>query len=902
MSANALRQPVGDLPSWRVYPGRRVSVHAPEGSYAATAAPTLLREAERIVAALDELLKPAAARRAAPFALYLVGPATALPAGLATIAGGASAPPRGGSDWRLATTADGEHVLLAVIRPASIGSPTPSGDLASVTAPGASLVRPLILLAITRLFGAPAASATLVIDGLAGVVAARIGRGPAIDAINDQVRAALANGCLPALGAISQPPAPAAPAAPATPVDAVAPDAPGASENTPDTFAATSFVSYLIESAGAPALRQFLAAYDPTRRDQALLAAYHQPLGALEEAWLASLQRTPGRGAIRRFLFRDLLPLLKPYWRRELEVLAYMLFELVYGLALPLASKYVIDTVIPRRLMGQLAAVILALLALYLLDALVGMRRVYVNAWINGRILIGLQEKMFAHLQRLPHGFYAAARIGDLMSRLSNDIEVVHEAMMQVAGVGLFLALRALATTVVIVALSPLLGALILVVVPLFAVSYLLLRSRLERASYEYQALTGQVAAVAQENLSAHALIKAFGRETQAVASYRARLLALLKVTLRLTVIAALFEVSMSLAITLGELIVLGVGGWLVIKGHLTVGTLLAYIGLLGALFQPIGLLSNLGQTMQRASGALDRVMELLDAPVTIADKPGAAALAPLTREIRLEGVTFGYGDDQPILHDLDLTIPAGTHLAVVGPTGVGKSTIASLLLRFWDPQQGRVVVDGTDLQDALLASWRGQVGLVFQDTFVFDTTIRENIAIGWPGATDAQVALAARAARLDGYIGSLPAGYDTMLGEEGVRMSGGQRQRLGIARALLRDPRVLILDEATSALDASTEREIVETLAALAGSRTTISITHRLSWAARADHIIVLDGGRVAEQGAHAQLLRAGGLYQRLYEEQMSHLQAAPDPAGQGDATTRKRPWVVYSRLDCGL
>src|SRR5579875_954123 len=165
------------------------------------------------------------------------------------------------------------------------------------------------------------------------------------------------------------------------------------------------------------------------------------------EAGLASLQRTPGRGAVRRFLFRDLLPLFRPYWRRELEVLAYMLFELVYGLALPLASKYVIDTVIPHRLMGRLAAVILALLAVYLLDAFVGMRRVYVNTWINGRILIGLQEKMFARLQRLPHSFYAAARIGDLMSRLSNDVEVVHEAMMQVAGVGLFLALRALATT-----------------------------------------------------------------------------------------------------------------------------------------------------------------------------------------------------------------------------------------------------------------------------------------------------------------------------------------------------------------------------------------------------------------------------------------------------------------------
>jgi ABC-type multidrug transport system fused ATPase/permease subunit len=434
-------------------------------------------------------------------------------------------------------------------------------------------------------------------------------------------------------------------------------------------------------------------------------------------------------------------------------------------------------------------------------------------------------------------------------------------------------------TAVVIVALNPLLGALVLVVVPLFAICYVLLRKRLASTSFEYQNLRGEVESVAQENLSAHAVVKAFSLEERAVAAFRARLTALFRMDLRLTMLGGLFEISMSLAITLGELLVLGVGGYLVMEGELTVGTLLAFIGLLGSLFQPIAMLSNLGQTLQRASGALDRVAELLDEPAAIADRPAAVPLPPLEREIRLEHLTFGYSRDRPVLFDLSLAIPAGSRAAIVGPSGAGKTTIVNLLMRFWDPDQGRVLFDDHDLRDVTVASLRGQIGLVFQDTFVFDTTVRENIAMGRPGATDAEIAAAAEAAEIDAYITSLPAGYDAILGERGVRMSSGQRQRLAIAQALLRDPRILLLDEATSALDTRTEREILDTLAVLERGRTTIMVTHRLSLAATADRIFVLDKGRVVEHGSHADLVAAGGLYRRLHEEQTGY---ATDAAGE--------------------
>jgi ABC-type multidrug transport system ATPase subunit len=344
---------------------------------------------------------------------------------------------------------------------------------------------------------------------------------------------------------------------------------------------------------------------------------------------------------------------------------------------------------------------------------------------------------------------------------------------------------------------------------------------------------------------------------------------------MRLVVVGSIFDVSISLATTVGQVVVLGVGGYLVMDGQLTIGTLLAFIGLLPSLFQPIAALSGVAQTVQQASGALDRVSELLDEPVTIDDKPGAVPLDPLAHDLRLDDVTFGYEPGQPVLHDLTLTIPAGANVAFVGPSGSGKSTVVNLLLRFYDPDQGRVLLDGRDLREVTVDSVRRQIGLVFQDTFIFDSTVRENIAIGRPDATDAEVADAARAAQLTSYIDALPAGYDTVLGERGVRMSGGQRQRLAIARALLRDPRILILDEATSALDPHTEAEIQETLAAAATGRTTISITHRLTSATSADRIFVLDQGRLVEEGTHADLVDAAGLYQRLYDEQTGR--AAP-------------------------
>lgn len=812
--------------TWERTAGKGVAVHVVEGSYPARRAALELREAERTVAALNELLAPMDDRRGEAVDIYLTDV--------------------GDGDEQNRSPAPNDEAIVRLVQP---------------DGPGRPIAYPLTRLLVHRWFGPQAASATLFVNGIAGVVGARSESGPRLEEVDDRMRAELRAG---------------------HPVSVLGSDT---------EEVATSFLGFLLRGHGVEPLREFLAAYDPERRDHAAMTAYQRPLAALDELWQADLRELSGVRATFRALFSHLVPLLKPEWRRWLEIFAYMLVGIGYTIAIPLSFKYLFDTVIPDRSVGRLGVFVAVLFAIFVANAFIIVRRSYVTALVNQRVLFGLQERMFERLQRLSHDFYGRAKVGDLMSRLSQDLNTVQEATTAVLAQGVFLVLCAAAAAITAIVLSPLLGALVLVVVPLFSLSYLLLLSRIRAASREVQTVYGQVASTMHENLSAHSLVKALGLERRAIASYRARLDGLLRAIMRIALLSSIFEASVGMAVTLGQLLVLGVGGYLVIEGHLTVGTLVAFVGLLPTFFQPISTLADVGQQIQRATGAIDRMLEVLDEPISVPDKPDAPAVPPVTREIRLEHVDFGYDADRQILQDLTMTIPAGSHVAIVGPSGSGKSTVVNLLLRFWDPQGGRVLFDGHDLRDVTVASLRAQIGLVFQETFAFDTTLRENVALAREGASDAEVHAAVRAAQLETWVESLPAGLDTLLGERGVRMSGGQRQRLAIARALLRDPAVLILDEATSALDASTEAEIIETLEELARGRTTITITHRLSLAARSDHVFVLDQGRIVEQGTHAELARAGGPYQRLYDEQMAHFDVGLEPIGIEAARLRTIP-----------
>jgi ABC-type multidrug transport system fused ATPase/permease subunit len=806
-------------PKWQTFPGQRVTLYAQEGSYPASVAPAELREAAKAAAELEKLLEMP--RRAAPVPVFLLGPEDM------ALARSGPRPP---------------EAIERIVQPQTLVEP---------------ITWPLTRALVARWSGiAISAQTALVFNGLAGLVAARTGSGPTVEEAHKWVREELK-----ADHPVSIFADPARNGTPAVENPAV---------NLSNTnLVATSFIAYLVESAGLNAFRQFLKSYDAARRDQAAVAAFQRPLGAIEEEWQKWLRRSEARNSVFRDFMGQLGPLLKPYWLREIEVLFYMLLGLSYTLIMPLATRFLVDDIIPGRKLGDLGVFIGFLLVCYFLNAIIAVRRSYVNNWVNERVLITLQERMFSRLLKLSHSFYTEAKIGDLMSRFSRDLSAVQRAMSQVVGVGIYMGLNVVVAAIAIVVLNPFLGLLILVVVPLFALSYIFLRGRLEKASRQEAELAGEAANTVQENLLGHTLIKAFSMEDRINSVFKNRLEALFKAGLKLVIMGSLFEISVTLAIAMGQLIVLGVGGYLVIQSNLTIGTLLAFIGLLPTLFGPIASLSSVGQSIQMASGSLSRIRELLAEPVTIADKPNALVLPPLSREIVFDRVNFSYDEERQVLKNISLKIPAGRHTAVVGPSGSGKSTLVNLILRFWDTTNGGVYFDGHNIQDVTLASLRGQTGVVFQDTFVFDTTLRENIALGRPNATDKEIEASCRAANLDSFVNSLPAGFDTTLGEQGVKMSGGQRQRLAIARALLRNPQLLILDEATSALDAQTESEILETLKTLLPGRTTLSITHRLNLASTADWIIVLQDGQIAEQGTHPQLLGKKGLYHQLYTTQ---------------------------------
>ena len=823
-------------------------MHAALGSFAETIADRELNEIDRVIMELETIFRPQSPERWGRVEVYLTEPVAEVPSVLNVAGAGAGNAPQ---------DSIGQNGVVRVAR-------------AEGSRPAAGIITKLMVL---RWFGEAAASAEPFIEGIAGLVAARTGTGPSLEEVEQRVRGEVEAGRR---------------------VSVLGPA--GGGDDVLRWNACTSFASYLVKEFGQDSLAQLLSQYAPDRRDDAVASVYHQPLGALEEEWVEGLSEPPREEGILTHL-KFLVPLMKPHIGRYFEVILYMAFSVATTLTLPLVSGCVVSAlsaadapagagppptegfcglVAPTLTTGRVLVIILVLMLLNIVDSGIVLRRTYVQTEIFKRIGMSLQERMFSHLQKLSHRFYGKARVGDLMSRLSQDLEGLEDAMTQVFGSGVLSILTSLSAAVAALLKAPLVAVIILLLIPAFVLTHKLLGSKIAAAGYEVQKRAGEVQEAAQENLSAQAVVKAFGLEERAITSYTRRLAAVLRSYLRLMLVGQLFGSTIGVVVALSQVVVLGVGSILVINGTIgDPGTIVTLLLLLPSVFIPIVSLVEVGEQLEMASGAMTRANEIFKEPIEVQDAPDARPVGPLQKKIVFGDVVFSYEPERPILKNLNLTIPAGQSVALVGPSGSGKSTIVNLLMRFWDPDGGRITFDGHDLRHITLASLRGQMGIVFQDTFIFNTTLRENIAIGRLDASDDEVRAAAQAARLTDYVNSLPAGFDTVLGERGVRMSGGQRQRLAIARALLRDPNVLILDEATSALDARTEAEILDTLKEVTQNRTTVMITHRLAMAAGADIIFVLDQGQLVEQGTHDELATAGGLYQKLYEEQTAHVRA---------------------------
>ncbi len=658
---------------------------------------------------------------------------------------------------------------------------------------------------------------------------------------------------------------------------------------------ALSFFSFLAERYGIAALQTFLGQYVVENPDQSAIAAYQKPLAALNDEWLGSIAQFLGSNVSLGDFFRRLLPYMKPYPFQIVEIMFYLFFAVAFGLVVQNSIQFLVNNVLGQGNVTLLAQLMGVLLVLFVLNALAGLRRSYLTAWVSEKVLIRLRLDMFTHLERLSASFYSRSRVGDLVSRMSNDLVVVQMALSQAALSGVFYAVSFVAASINLVLLNWMLSLVVFVTLPLLFLSTSLLSSRVTKASRDRSERLSEVTDVLQERLNAQAVTRAFSLQALMIQQFNGVLERLFGSSVRLVLLGSLFTLSADLVSSLIQLLLLGVGAYLILTGNFTTGGLFAFLGVSSSVTQPVQQVTQLLQQLQQAAGSMQRVVQVLDQPVEVQDAPDAVPLPPMQREIRFDNVWFSYTGDQPTLQDVSLVVPSGKHVAVVGPSGAGKSSVINLVLRFYDPQQGSVSIDGHDLRSVTQDSLRDQIAVVFQDTFLFNTTIRENLQYGRIDATEAEIIAAAKQAEIHDYILQLPAGYDTVVGERGARLSGGQRQRIAIARALLRRPKLLLMDEATSALDPETEAQINATLNNVTQGLTTIFVTHRLASAAHADHIFVLDRGVLVEQGSHDELMAAGGLYARLYEEQYGASQAG---VPQNMQTARLRRVPLFNEL----
>lgn len=569
--------------------------------------------------------------------------------------------------------------------------------------------------------------------------------------------------------------------------------------------------------------------------------------------------------------YRRLLAYIKPYLGRLGLAVICIIIASGANLYLPWIIKDMIDKVLAEKDMAMLNVIAVSIVVVFAIRGFFYFWQSYLVSYIGQRVVVDVREVMFRKFQRMPMAYFDRHQTGETMSYLTNDVTAIQSALVDnlieffteaailVGSIGLMLYIDWKLTL------------LTLITVPMVGYAMKIFGRKIKRAGTLIQEKLADITALLQESISSIRVVKSFVRENYEIERFRKENLLNFQAVMKNVQLTSMLTPTVEFLAALAVTLIVWFGGYEVVNGIMSAGSLVAFLTYAVNLANPVKRLSRIYGRMQQAMAAIDRIFSVLDMEETVNDKPNAIALPKVSGQVSVEGVTFSYDDKHNALEDISFEVQPGQMIAFVGPSGAGKSTIANLIPRFYDVQAGAIKIDGYDIRDVTLNSLREQIGIVPQETLLFSTTVMENIRYGRLDATDEEVIAAAKAANADKFIRELPEGYATQIGERGLNLSGGQRQRMAIARAMLKNPQILILDEATSALDTESEKIVQAALDELMVGRTSFVIAHRLSTIFAADQIFVIDKGRICEHGTHKELLARGGVYSNLYHIQFS-------------------------------
>ncbi len=577
--------------------------------------------------------------------------------------------------------------------------------------------------------------------------------------------------------------------------------------------------------------------------------------------------------------YKRLLQYIRPYLKQLGLAIVCIVVAAACNLYLPWIIKDMVDKVLADKDMVMLYVICVSIVVVFLIRGIFYYGQSYLVSYIGQKVVIDVREVMFRKFQRMPMAYFDKHQTGETMSYITNDVSAIQSALVdqliEMVTEGSIL----IGSIAMMLYLDWKLSLLTLVVIPLVGQAMKIFGRKLKRNGTVIQERAADITSLLQESISSIRVVKSFVREDYETKRFINQNILNFQAAMKNVQLTSLLTPTVEFLAAVSVTFIVGFGGYEVVNGQMTAGALVAFLTYAVNLANPVKRLARVYGNLQRAMAAVDRVFAVIDLPEPIRDKEGAKELPKIEGHVKVEHVTFGYKEGINALEDVSLEVKPGQMIAFVGPSGAGKSTIANLIPRFYEINSGAISIDGQDIREVTVASLREQIGIVPQETMLFSTTVMENIRYGRLDATDEEVIEAAKAANADVFIRELPQGYDTPIGERGLNLSGGQRQRMSIARAILKNPRILILDEATSALDTESEKIVQSALDSLMVGRTSFVIAHRLSTIFNADQIYVIDGGRIKEHGTHEELLAKNGLYSHLYNIQFNK-NAVPEGA----------------------